>query len=263
MSTPSEQLELLIAGYVLGDLSPEEAAELAQLLADDPAIAAEVAQMQTALELTYTPPEVQPPAHLRTAILEQAHLTPDAISGTTPQPDRLPPASPVRLADRRSRFPWRRAVDVAAAALILALGLSNYRLQQALQATQPDSPQYTILTYSLQPTQANSEASARVAVNPNTLEANLIVENLPPLPPGQVYVVWTVLEPNAPFTTDDKDAILTEVFQVDEQGNFSRIIAVPEVYRFDGVVTNVAVTIEDASAPQLHVGAPIVIAEPL
>jgi hypothetical protein len=75
--------------------------------------------------------------------------------------------------------------------------------------------------------------------------------------------MWTVLEPNAPFTTDDKDAILTEVFRVDEQGNFTETVPVPVVYRVEGVVTNVAVTIEDAAAPQLHVGAPVVIAQPL
>jgi anti-sigma-K factor RskA len=257
---PSDQLELLIAGYVLGDLSPEEAAEFEQLLAENSAIAAEVAQMQASLELAYPPPEVAPPAHLRSAILDQVHLT-------EPQLDRPTPNSPIartdRLADRQRRFPWRRMLDVAAAALILTLGIQNYRLRQTLQTVQPTPQQYAILTYSLQPIQAGSEASVRVEVDPNTLKATLIAENLPPLPPNQVYAVWTVVEPDAPFTTDDKNAILTEVFRVDEQGNFSQTVVVPEAYRFSDVVTNVAVSIEDASAPQLHVGTPVVIAEPL
>ena len=48
----SEHLQLLIAGYVLGDLDLNEATEFEQILTADPAIAAEVAQMQQALELS-------------------------------------------------------------------------------------------------------------------------------------------------------------------------------------------------------------------
>lgn len=259
MSMPSDQLELLIAGYVLGDLTPEEAAEFEQLLAKYPAIAEDVAQMQTSLERAYAPPDVPPPPHLRSAILNQVHLAEPLLD--TSSTNSLP-SPPAVFTARQQRFPWRRVFDLAAASIILALGFYNYRLQQALQTARPSQPD-AILTYSLQPIQAGSEASARVVVDPNTLEATLMVENLPPLPPNQVYVMWTVLEPNAPFTTDDKDAILTEVFRVDEQGNFTETLPVPVVYRVEGVVTNVAVTIEDAAAPQLHVGAPVVIAQPL
>ena len=45
-STPSEHIQELLAGYVLGDLSPEEAEELKQLLDRDPTIADEVNQLQ-------------------------------------------------------------------------------------------------------------------------------------------------------------------------------------------------------------------------
>jgi anti-sigma-K factor RskA len=287
MLLPSDQLEQLIAGYVLGDLSPEEAAEFERLLAENPAIATEIAQMQTALELAYAPPELSPPSSLRSAILEQAfletnldseNLNPGNLNPDNLNPGNLNPASlePTPSSElqapspsaakiqplRNQNFPWRRVFDVAAAALILTLGIQNYRLRQTLQAAQ-STPQYTILTYVLQPTQAESEALVRVEVNPNTLEATLVAENLPPLPPNQVYAVWTVLEPNAPFTTDDKNAILTEVFRVDEQGSFSQTVTVPEAFRFGNVVTNVAVSIEDAAAPQLHQGSPVVIAEPL
>jgi anti-sigma factor RsiW len=65
----SEHLQLMIAGYVLGDLDPDEAVEFEQLLATDPAIAAEVAQMQNALETAYAPVEISPPSHLRSAIM--------------------------------------------------------------------------------------------------------------------------------------------------------------------------------------------------
>jgi anti-sigma-K factor RskA len=245
----SEELQLLVAGYVLGDLDPEEAAEFEQFLRENPAIAAEVAQMQAALETTFAVPEVSPPAHLRASILSQAETTPEETNRST--------SAPVTL--RRPRILWRRVMDVAAAGLILALGINNYRLWQTLQTTQATLQQYPLLTYRLNAIQAGSDASAQVVVNPNRLEATLAVENLPPLPPGKVYALWTVLEPNVPFTTDSKQAILTEVFQVDREGTVSKTISVPQVYRSSGVVTKVAVTIEDATSPQAHTGTPIMI----
>ncbi|MBF2028600.1 MAG: anti-sigma factor [Oscillatoriales cyanobacterium C42_A2020_001] len=245
MSMPSEELQLLVAGYVLGDLDPEEAAEFEQLLAQNPAIAEEINQMQAALEAAYTPPPVAPSAHLRSQILEAATAASSA---------------PLSIAPRKL-LSWRSALEVAAAALIIALGINNYRLQQTLQTAQRNPQPSAGLTYVLNATDANSQASAKVVVDPKSLEATIAVQNLPPLPPGKVYALWTVVSPAAPYTTDDKKAILTEVFEVDERGNFSQTIAVPKVYRSKNLVAKVAVTIEDANAPQKHIGSPIMITE--
>ncbi len=247
-----EELQLLIAGYVLSDLDPEEAAAFEQLLAANPAIAEDVAQMQNALEVSYASPEVIPPAHLRADILNQ-------ISSMAAETARRPAST--RPFHRRS-FSWRSLVEVAAAGLVVALGVNNYRLSQALQTAQSQTmPQYATTTYVLDATQGDSVASAVVTVDPNNLEATLTAENLPPLPPGQVYVLWTVLQQDAPFTVDEKAAILTGVFQVDSQGSASKTIAVPPVYRVGGVVSRVAVTIEDANAPQRHAGSPIMVTD--
>lgn len=246
---PEEERQLFIAGYVLGDLSPEEAVEFEQLLAQDPAIAAEIDQMQIAVETTYGLTEVSPPPQLRSRILETAELE---IS----QPE-------TRLAQPRSRKLGspRTWLELVAAALILALGINNYRLSQALQTSQAETQKYAALTYQLQATQANSSASAKVVVDPDTLRGTISVQNLPPLPPGKVYVLWTVLQPAAPFTTDTKDAILTQVFQVNDHGSLVQDIVAPPAFRSKEFVTKVAVTIEDAGAPQQHVGKPIMVAK--
>lgn len=73
----SEHLQLLIAGYVLGDLEADEAAEFEQLLSEHPAIADEVTQMQKALELSFDLPDVDSPAHLRSAVLDAHSLNAD------------------------------------------------------------------------------------------------------------------------------------------------------------------------------------------
>lgn len=247
-----EELQLLIAGYVLGDLDPEEAAVFEQLLATDPAVAAEVDQLQSALEIAYASPEVFPSPQLRSAILA-------ASSSRQNLAEPLEGRSGSRSRQIQSWFTWGRTVSIAAAVLIFALGISNYRLWQTLQVVQSEARQYQALTYTLQGTKTTSTASATVAVDPNTLEARLNVQNLPPLPPGKTYVLWTVLKQGAPFTTDSKKAILTEVFLVDAQGNVSQTITVPKVYRSQNLVAKVAITVEDVTSPQKHAGTPLLI----
>jgi anti-sigma-K factor RskA len=248
-SMPSDQLQLLIAGYILGDLDPEEAATFEQLLAENPAMIVEIERMQKALELAYASPEVLPPVRLRSAVLLPV------------QPAPQPPFQGGSSTTQRRAFPWGRVMGTAAAVLLVSLGISNYHLWQTLQAVQAQRQQFRPLTYLLRATSRTNSATAMVVVDPNTLEANLIVNNLPPPPPGKVYVLWTVLEEGAPLTTDDKSAILTEVFQVDAQGDFAETISVPEVYRSEALITKVAVTVEDADAPQDHVGSPILMTE--
>lgn len=246
-SMPSEQLQLLIAGYVLGDLSPDEVKEFEQLLVNNSAIAQEVTQMQKALEMSYAPSEVAPPSHLRATIL----------NANTHQNKPLSCSRPATKLHRS--FSWVQAMGAAAAVLIVALSISNYRLWQSLQVLQAETRQSEPLTYALQAKGANVSASATVVVNLSTLEAVLNAQNLPPLPPGKVYALWTVLQQGAPFTTDDKNAILTAVFGVDANGNALATIAVPKVYRTKDLVSAVAITVEDASAPQRHEGAPVLI----
>lgn len=254
----SEHLQLMIAGYVLGDLDADEVVEFEQLLATDPAIADEVAQMQNALETAYAPAEVSPPSHLRSAIMA-AQAAEMAQAAETVQAAETNSWRSSRSATTRSarRFSWSQAMGAAAAVVIVALGINNYQLRRALQATQAETPSRT-LTYVLQ-TETAEDASAMVVVNPDTLEATLTVQNLPPLPAGKVYVLWTVLEQGAPFTVDAKSAILTEVLNVDAQGNVSQTITVPRVYRSEELVSKVAITVEDATAPQRHEGKPVMI----
>ncbi len=248
MTMPAEELELLIAGYVLGNLSSEEAAQFEQLLATNPAIAGEVAQLQSALETTYAPPPMSPPPALRSRLLAAASEV-----SSPPTPVFSPPSQPFW------RSP-RSLLELAAAAVIVALGVNNYRLSQALQVSQAETQQAVALTYQLRSTQANSLASAQVKIDPQTLKGTIAVQNLPPLPPGKVYVLWTVLQPAAPFTTDQKDAILTQAFQVNDRGTTEQAIIVPAAFRDRALVTKVAITVEDAIAPQKHVGKPIMVA---
>ncbi len=58
----------LSAGYVLGDLSPEESRLLEQLLADNPSLQNEIAELQHSLEQVYGE-EILVPASLKSRVL--------------------------------------------------------------------------------------------------------------------------------------------------------------------------------------------------
>ncbi|MBW4539961.1 MAG: anti-sigma factor [Myxacorys chilensis ATA2-1-KO14] len=249
-SLPSEEIELLVAGYVLGDLDAEEAEEFQRLLATDPAIAQAVAQMQDGLELSFAPSEVAPPAHLRDTILNANRAS---------HASRVS-AAPSLFSTRQFPIRLRQILELLAAGLIIALAINNYQLRQSQQASQSLVPSQNRLTYALRSTTPDLSAVATVAVDSDSLEGTLTAKNLPPLPPGKVYALWTVLKPGAPFTTDPQNAILTNVFQVDAQGNAAQALTVCDVHRSREWVAAVAVTVEDAAAPQKHQNKPILVA---
>ena len=79
------------------------------------------------------------------------------------------------------------------------------------------------------------------------------------MPADRVYALWTVTAADAPATKDDKNAILTAVFTVDEAGDQIEKIVLPGVFRDRSEVQAIAITVEDASAPQAHESSPILI----
>lgn len=261
-SLSPEQRQLLMAGYALYDLSGEEAATLEALLAEHPDLWDDLDQLQATWEMVCDIAPQNPPNHLRATVLQAA-----ALSTGTPQPvTDSEQASSRQLAFGPEPAPssvvvgpwWRRGLGAAAAVLIVGLSLSNVMLWRALQmAQQVQTPGDTLTVALADPA---TSAIAQVQINPQTLEGALTVENLPPLEPGMVYVLWTVVDPNAPVTVDDKNAILTTVFTVDEAGRQSQPIDLPSVYRRDrDLVRAVAITQESAEAPQAHLSAPILI----
>lgn len=242
---PPECQENLIAGYVLGNLSPAEASLVTEMLAENPSLNQRVIEMQSTLDLAYQPPEVTPPTQLRDRILAIAQTEAVSTSDTTD------------LAPTKSVTPWNKIWGAIAIAMIGILGLVNYRLWQSVRtANNQEQIRATEeqLTYLLQDQEGERDSRGKLVVEPDQLKATLEVDNLPPLPPDRVYALWTVVGQDVPYTTDTKGAILTAVFQVNQTGAFSQEIAVPQPYLEPKIINKVAITIEDRSAPQAHQG---------
>jgi len=243
MSTlPPECEQLLIAGYVLGNLSPAEALLFEEMLRENSGVREQVTAMQEAFDLAYAVLEVSPPVGLRDRILTAANV--QQIAPTTAQSSsKIKAATHARLT---------KILGAIALLTIACLSIANYQLWRSVQTAEvakvTNQKTYLLQGKDLPKTQA------KLIVNPNQLKGTLIVQNLPPLPPEKIYALWTVVGKNVPYTTDQKGAILTVVFQVDQAGNFTQEIAVPQPHLESRTIQKIALTVEDISAPQDHTG---------
>ena len=265
-SASTDRISLLLAGYVLGTLDAAESEMFAQIVVEDPALVEQIDQMQQALESAYDMPELAPPPQLKERVLS-AISQPEKRTNLASAPTE--PVGIAPAAERRSSVRTSLSLKAVAIALLTALGLStffNYMLWRSLKqqvvitpGLPPQEQTARLLTYQLSSTESSQAGIAEVSVNPDTLTANLNTSELPGLAPDEVYVLWTVLKPEAPFTTDAKDAILTTIFEVDEQGSTRETLTVPVVFQQPELIAALGITVELAESPQNHTGAPILL----
>jgi len=247
-----ERLEELMAGYVLGNLSPEEAEELTRLLTENPELATEVTYLQEVLEvMPYALPNIAPPPHLYSAILKVATSAKIAVPNSTvsEHPNSLPQK-------KLKQFPvrWSLVVGSVAALLAIAVGLDNYRLRQQVTTLlaevvrQKDAiamlQQPNTHLVSLKGMAQASAASGSIVITPGEPKAILILKNLPVLPQGQFYQLWSV-------TNNEK--IAWEQFNTNERGTVFVKLSLPA----NTEVTTLVVTVE-ASPLLKNPGGPMV-----
>ena len=173
------------AAFVLEALDGDDVTAFRQHLptcaicqAEVAAFGATTAQLPLAVELTE-----QPSPALRERLLA-AVAADSAPAPTAPEP--------IALAERR----WPRVYAVAAVILlVLSLGLLgwNLNLQRQMRQTQADlnAARNELAVYKLNPT-SGQQATGEVLYLRDRQQAVLVVNNLPPLQPGQVYQIWLI-----------------------------------------------------------------------
>ncbi|EDX85914.1 hypothetical protein S7335_3617 [Synechococcus sp. PCC 7335] len=282
--TPSEQ-QLLLAGYILGDLDAEESQAFEQLLSSDPTVQQELIELQNSLDAVYNP-EITPPPALKASVLaavEQSIQTSTPQSQAEDQPLSSPDSVSTGLAvgntesanptnSSRTAVKFQRKILLLVsgflAALSLYLGSQNYSLRQAVETLESEKAALEqtddaaeLVTYSLDTTENatvdEQTSSVEISVNSDRLTADLEARGLPVLSEDQVYALWTVIPEDTPATKDAKNAILTAVFRVDEAGNQIEEIILPAVFRDQTQIEAIAVTVENADQPQAHESSPI------
>ncbi|NJM86190.1 MAG: anti-sigma factor [Hydrococcus sp. RU_2_2] len=194
-SPERDRLKSLAAGFVVDDLTPEEAEEFRQLLANHPELVKEVDDLQEVLRQVldgFT--EVEAPPNLLPAILAKAE-------SNLNQP----------IAVKRSGVRWGRIAGSCAALFVAVLGFDYYRLRQNLGFLTADNQRLrqelsqsqavnTLLQesgtrlFTFRGVNATNAASGSIMMNPEREKAVMVVRNLPAPPPGYVYLLWTVID---------------------------------------------------------------------
>lgn len=233
----SEEQEEL-AGYLLGDLSPEQASALEARLTQDPRLLAELQALQETLHLLpYGLPGVIPPASLRGKVMAEA--------GIEQVPTPLQPALS-SLGFGRLTAEWGWLGGLAAVVLAL-LVFDNWRLRQALQLARLESVQ--ALAHLLQQPGSRlvnlqgEAAAANLLYRPGEWqEVVLAARDLPQPAPGERYHLWLKLE--------DGETLHCGNFQVDAQGSALVALRPPRPLPEDARPQEVLVTAQAAAVPR-------------
>lgn len=231
-------IETLAAGYVVGDLDRAEVAAFEQLLAENPALVAEVNQLQATLDQTvHGLNSVEPPPHLRSAILDAAT--------TTVQPFQR----------KQSRLPWRTVMGSVAALLILVLGVDNYRLRQDRKFAQDintllQQPQTQL--FSLKAVGASDAATGSFVVNLGQRQGVLVVQNLAPPPANKVYRLWAIA---------GGEKIPCGTVKTNAQGNVLNKFWMPADF-YDTGISGLFVTLESSDTNRYPSGAIVIQSHP-
>ncbi len=217
MTQISTEDQLIIAGYVLGDLEPEEMARVEQRLATDAALSAEAHALQVSLWSTpQGMPLMTPPPSLRDKILIANALTPTTPASVKPAwraASQIPQGSP--------SIGWGKILAGLAVLLALLLGADNFRLRQALsfaQRTETDQVAAILQRPNSRLVALQGEkAAGTILFTPGKWQEVVVsLGNLPPLPPDQIYRMWLTLAngqtiPCGDFNTDDKGSVFVKL----------------------------------------------------
>ncbi|MEO0395462.1 MAG: anti-sigma factor [Cyanobacteria bacterium P01_A01_bin.137] len=266
-SDPHPDWHDLLAGYALGNLSPEERATLQTILTQRPELKAEVLAYQETLAMVpYALDPQSLPADLEDSIMAAA-----GGRNAIPMPPR-----------RLPRPRWYGAALAAAGLLIAVVGTDNYRLRQQQRTfeTQLASRQAEIetlkadllaaveakpdfedvveilrqpdaLVYSLQGTDNALTSSGSLLTLPDHSEVQLVSHNLPVLPEDKVYRLWSV-------ATAGATPMFCGQFNNTDIGNVQW--TVPDA-TCNATPVEVIITVDAVVDPQLPTGDPVLTGE--
>lgn len=197
-----EHIKNLAAGFVVDDLTPEEAEEFRWLLTQHPELSHEIEDLQDVLwQVLDGFTEIEPPPDLLPAILENAERSVTQSTEIKRSHSNLPGKLPLR---------WKSVAGSIAALFVVILGVDYYRLRQDLGVVVADNQRLrqefaqaqvvkTLLQepktrlFTFRAVNTIDDASGSIVMNPEQQKALMLIQNLSPPPSGQVYVLWAVV----------------------------------------------------------------------
>ncbi len=225
-----QTIELLIAGYVVGNLTSPELEEFEQLLTQHPELTQEVKQLDEICDrLICGLHEVQPPPDLWSTIATVANNSVQQVP--------------------RARSPylsWKPIWGSIAILLILGLGIDNYRLRQELNAASEINVLLQNSQTRLFPLKhiTPNFASGSFVVNLAQGKGILTLQDLPIPPQGYVYRLWVMV---------DRDQIPCGIVNINTKGLTSEQFFLPIDLYEDGI-SGVFITLESSQLSRYPTG---------
>jgi anti-sigma-K factor RskA len=198
------RIEELLPFYVLDALTDEERELVEAYLSEHPEARAQVQELQSgASALPYGVPPVEPPRHVREALMARIASDERARSQLQSEPSRR-----VMHLEDLFRFLSLAAATVAILwAFVLngqvtrlrneistlndRLAAQSESLEQVISTLDQINPS-DVVTVSLRGTDVQPGAQGQLIADPNEQSAVLVIAGLPPLEPGRTYQVWLI-----------------------------------------------------------------------
>ncbi len=236
MTTPQNKYphewEELLAGYVLGDLDPEEVVEMHKIILEHPEIVTKIDHFQETLAmLPLGLSQTYPSKNLRDRIAAQAipitveNLLTDSLDPSINSLNDL--LVPINRSPRRRNL-WKLATiglsSIGAIALI-AIGFDNYQMRQQIATNQIELQKHRATIAMLQGSDnrmislkgmgAIPTASGSVMIAPTEKTAMISIQNLRPIPQDNSYRLWAIVDGKkvdcAQFRPDDQGKVFVKV----------------------------------------------------
>lgn len=211
----------LAAGFVLGELDPDEEQLFRRLLKNNPALAKEVQALSAVFRvLPQELPKVEPPEALEAKILAAFADEQQTVFQAAPTD-----ASPRRLRLGGTAL-WKVAAAVVAGLAFLAIAFDNLTLRQQLaRSTQQNEENAAAIAELLQRPNARLVALQRPDATPTGTvlftpgrwdEVVVSLADLPNPQPSQIYRMWLALNdgtviPCGEFTPDSTGHVFTRL----------------------------------------------------
>ena len=243
----SNEEQALAAGYVLGDLTPEEEQQVAQLLDTKPAMRKEVDALQVSLQLIpHAADMVMPPAHLEDQVMAAYETSEASAVAAAPS-----------LPARRS-WSGAKILAVLSNPALLLLAMDNLRLRRQFSLAQSDrNPEVAAILQQPQSRLVSlqgNDSGGTLLFTPGQWEQVVVsVTDLPPLPPDQIYRMW--------LTLDNGELFFCGEFTTDETGSVFITLNPPDSIPQGVKAQEVFVTQAAVTAPLDSVGEPIIVGE--
>lgn len=214
--TPNQDhLDELMAGYVLDALSPQEQAEVEQILQQGaPEMREQLRSLGEVMALLAHTTQQAAPGSLRARVLS-------IPASSMPSQATILPLRAAR------RWPWRAMGGAIAASLFIALAIDNYQVRQRVSTLEAvlaeQHPTEENYAFELHGRGMATDASAIVLLDAHTGRVFVGVTNLPPLSADETYYLWA-------FTADDQK-VLCGHFNTHATGQWVSYLSVdPAIY---------------------------------